>query len=85
MPGELELASRREDADDAPRGIVDKDRLRESELGGHREAALGVDRGAVEEDAERVAVRPRLVDEDAEDVELGHRGHYRTDPRSIGA
>ena len=55
-----------------PPAVVDEDRLAEAELGGDP-LALGLGHlPAVEEDAERVAPLAVLVDEDAEDVELGH-------------
>ena len=73
MAGERELAAGREDPDRALRGIVDEDRLGEAEVARDGLATLGRDRGAVEEDAERVAAAAVRADEHAEDVELGHR------------
>ena len=72
MAGEGKLEAGGEDPDPAALAILDVDRLAEAELGGDP-LALGLRHlPAVEEDAERVAPLAVLVDEDAEDVELGH-------------
>ena len=72
VAGEGQLEARGEDPDPAAARVVDEDRLAEAELGGDP-LALGLRHlSAVEEDAEGVAPLTFIVDEDAEDVELGH-------------
>ena len=72
VAGEGQLEAGGEDPDPAAARVLDVDRLAEAELGGDP-LALGLRHlAAVEEDAERIAPLAVLVDEDAEDVELGH-------------
>src|SRR5882757_1067069 len=72
MAGEIQLQPWGEDPDPAARGVVDEDRLREAELGGHVLAPLLRNLLAVEEDPERVAELPLGVTEDAQNVKLCH-------------
>ena len=65
MAGERQLDRRREDLQRAGRGVVDDDGLGEAEVRGDGLARRGRDRGAVEQDAERVAAGPVGAEEDA--------------------
>ena len=75
MTGERQLRGRREDRDPGRLAghLVDKDRLAEAELVCNDLATVGDDRPTVEEDAEWIPAAAVGPEEDAQDVELGHR------------
>jgi hypothetical protein len=69
---ERKLQAGREDPKAGAAAVLDVDGLAEAELRGDPLALLLWDPPAVQEDPERIAPFAVLVDEDAEDVELGH-------------
>jgi vacuolar-type H+-ATPase subunit H len=72
MAGEGELHFWGVDPGPPSRRILDENGLAEAELGRDALPCLAADPRAVEEDAEPVAPLTVLVDEDSEDVKLGH-------------